>query len=390
MNHPYFTTVNTAANAANMAAQAAAQPQPQPYPPYPQQPQPPAYGGYPPAGAQPCYAQAPAYPPQQAPEFALRYKDPRKTGAVRTLNIMGLLLVSQIALSLALQLAAVYGCLAMGFNLYNDSLAQLLLSLGLSPICTVAPFLFYMLAGKKDWNWHFRFERRGGIAALLVVFATLGVCMAANFPAGLVSQLLGRLGAKEVPTVLGRGGWTSFIVELVGVAVLVPVMEEFAFRGVLLSALRRYGTGFAIAASGLIFGMAHISPSGVVFATISGMAMGTAYVLTGNLWITVLIHSLNNMIATAQNYSWLFVSSEKQAAINGEVTLSFIGVGVVCLVLLLIFRKRLFPREAQPQPPMDAALPPLRFGEGLLCMVKSPVLWAIIAMLLVETALLFL
>lgn len=398
MNQSSYTTVNTAVNAANMAANSENMP-PQPYP---QPAPPPVYGysqsaqpytvqspAYAPQQAQPYYPQIPAYPPQQAaPGFAIRYKDPRKTGAVRTLNIMGLLLVAQLALTFLLQSAVTYGCMAAGFNISGSLLAQMLLAIALSPIGTASPFLFYMLVGKKDWNWHLRFERLGFFSSLLTIFAGLGVCMAANFPAGLVDELLGDLGAKKLPSVLGQGGgWLNFIVEFLGVAVLVPMMEEFAFRGVLLSSLRRYGTGFAIAASGFIFGLAHMSLTSVVFATISGIALGIAYVLTGNLWVTVFIHALNNGIVVVESYSRLFVSESNRALLEGGIMLGSLVLGCLCLALLLIFRKRCFPRKA----PQDAAqLPPLRFGESLACMLKSPVLWSIVAMVLMENALLFL
>ena len=354
--------------------------------PYPQQPPQAAYPGYPPYPA----PQPPVYAPQP-PSFAVRHKDPRKTGAVRTLNRMGLLMVTQLVLSLALSMAAIYGCFLAGINVYADGgAAQVVLSIGLAPLCTAGPMLVYMLAGKKDWNAYFRFERRGFLAGLLVVFAGLGVALAANYPAGLLESLLESLGARKIPSVVGEGGgWPEFIVEFLGLAVLVPVMEEFAFRGVVLSSLRRYGTGFAIVASGLIFGMAHMSIYSAVFAVIAGIAMGAAYVLTGNLWVTVLIHMLNNGIATVQSYAGLLVGPDNAMALQGALLLGFIALGLLCLVLLLVFRRRLF-KEGPSLPPADAVQPKLTPGEAAGCIVKSPVIWAIFAMVLVETALLFL
>lgn len=367
---------------------------------YPQQPQfqaqpvpvqqaaqPQAYQQY------PVYQPYPAYPAPQvtAPGFALRRKDPRKSGALRTLNKMGLLMVAQTGLSFLLQLAIIIVCMGVGIDIYYDSLALVMISVGLSPICTAVPPLLYMLVGNKDWNFHLRFGRASPVGCLLVILAGLGVCMMANFPAAMVRELLEELGATEPESALGQGGgWVNFTVELLGVAVMVPMLEEFAFRGVILSGLRRYGTAFAVAASSLIFGMAHMSASSVVFATIAGLAMGTAYVMTGNLWVTVCIHALNNGIAVIESYSDLLLGAGRQELLAGITMLVVCAVGIIALVLLMVLRGRLFPKK-EPMVPADGELyAPLDVGEAAVTMLKSPVLWAILAMVLVETAMMML
>ena len=116
--------------------------------------QPPQYypaAGYPQPQPQAVYQPYPVYQPvYQAPGFAIKRKDPRKTGAVRTLNKLALLMVAQTALSFVLQIGAVILCTGTGIDIYNDELALVLLSIGLSPICTAGPPLVYMLFGKKD------------------------------------------------------------------------------------------------------------------------------------------------------------------------------------------------------------------------------------------------
>lgn len=341
----------------------------------------------------PVYQPYPAYPAPQvtAPGFALRRKDPRKSGALRTLNKMGLLMVAQTGLSFLLQLAIIIVCMGVGIDIYYDSLALVMISVGLSPICTAVPPLLYMLVGNKDWNFHLRFGRASPVGCLLIILAGLGVCMMANFPAAMVRELLEELGATEPESALGQGGgWVNFTVELLGVAVMVPMLEEFAFRGVILSGLRRYGTAFAVAASSLIFGMAHMSASSVVFATIAGLAMGTAYVMTGNLWVTVCIHALNNGIAVIESYSDLLLGAGRQELLAGITMLVVCAVGIIALVLLMVLRGRLFPKK-EPMVPADGELyAPLDVGEAAVTMLKSPVLWAILAMVLVETAMMML
>lgn len=50
------------------------------------------------------------------------------------------------------------------------------------------------------------------------------------------------------------------ILYVIGVAVIPPLVEELGFRGVMLSALRRYGDGFAVLVTAVAFGIFHGNP----------------------------------------------------------------------------------------------------------------------------------
>ena len=378
------------------APQPAPQPVPQPVPqqiyqqPYPGQPytgQP--YPGQIYQGQQPYTGQP--YPAFSAPQFSVRIKDPRKTGGRRTFGLMGLLLVAQVAVSFLVQLGLMVVLAAAGLNIYGDSLGLIFMVSGLSPICTALPFLLYMMFGKKDYNQYLRFERPGFLTGLLCVFAGLGVSIAGNYPAFFLRDLMQSFGAKDSPSVLGNGGdWTNFVVEILGVAVLVPLVEEFAFRGVVFSALRKYGTGFAIAGSAVIFGIAHMELSSVLFALIAGLAMGWVYARTNNLWLTVMIHALNNGIAVAGSYAEL-LAGEHAVLLQELLTIVHLGLGLICSLLLIIFRRRLLGKKPGPAPEVTTNfMPALSFGEGIGCTLKSPVFWALLCMVGVQTAMLFL
>ena len=77
-------------------------------------------------------------------------------------------------------------------------------------------------------------------------------------------------------------------------AVVPPFVEEFLFRGVILSQFRKYGDVFAVIASALLFGLLHRNFSQIVFAFICGLALGITLVRTNNIWIPVGIHMFVN------------------------------------------------------------------------------------------------
>lgn len=80
-------------------------------------------------------------------------------------------------------------------------------------------------------------------------------------------------------------------------AVAAPVFEELLFRGFLLPSLTRYLPVWgAIALSGLVFAVAHLSLSEVLPLAALGSVLGVVYVRSRNLMAPMLLHSLWNSI----------------------------------------------------------------------------------------------
>ena len=108
----------------------------------------------------------------------------------------------------------------------------------------------------------------------------------------------------------------EFIVSVLCVAVFVPLVEEYVFRGVLFSYLSRYGLHFGIVASAVVFGIAHISPVQSVYAFVFGILSATLVAVTGNIKTSVIFHSLNNFLTVVLGYIMGAVSSEQFGLIN--------------------------------------------------------------------------
>ncbi len=78
------------------------------------------------------------------------------------------------------------------------------------------------------------------------------------------------------------------------IAIISGVAEEIFFRGVLQAQ-------FGIWVASCIFGLAHIwkkaaIPYGI-YAALIGLVFGAIYTLSGNLWIPILAHIVNNFVA---------------------------------------------------------------------------------------------
>jgi hypothetical protein len=76
--------------------------------------------------------------------------------------------------------------------------------------------------------------------------------------------------------------------------VLVPALEEFAFRGALFGGLRRrLPTGLAMLVSALVFAALH-PPAVALQVACLGLLLAWAYERTGSLVVPWMIHMLHN------------------------------------------------------------------------------------------------
>lgn len=76
--------------------------------------------------------------------------------------------------------------------------------------------------------------------------------------------------------------------------VVSPIMEEYAFRGVLLNSLSRYGKAFALYATSIIFALAHNNFAEMIPAFAMGVALGKTSLRYKSIQPTIVIHILFN------------------------------------------------------------------------------------------------
>ena len=92
---------------------------------------------------------------------------------------------------------------------------------------------------------------------------------------------------------IGRGVWAAFTA-----IVSAPILEELLCRGVLFEVLnRRWGVKVSILVSALFFGLLHFNPANAIVAVVAGLIFGVLYVRTSSLYVTIIIHAVNNTLA---------------------------------------------------------------------------------------------
>jgi membrane protease YdiL (CAAX protease family) len=128
-----------------------------------------------------------------------------------------------------------------------------------------------------------------------------------------------------------------------------PIFEELIFRGMILDGfLKRYKPWTSVILSALIFAIAHISPLPFINAFMLGLLMGWVYWKTGSLWLTIMIHFVNN--ASASLLAYLYHgegSSVFQMAGNTQIFwLIYLASLAVVIILFLVIMAVFSEREA--------------------------------------------
>ncbi len=103
--------------------------------------------------------------------------------------------------------------------------------------------------------------------------------------------------AKQLTEVFLKTNTISgLLVNIIIVAIVPAIGEELLFRGVLLKLLNQITKNIHVAVilSAVIFSAIHLQFYGFLPRMVLGMVLGYLFVFTGNLWVPIFVHFLNN------------------------------------------------------------------------------------------------
>ena len=187
------------------------------------------------------------------------------------------------------------------------------------------------------------FEPVRPMAAFWMILFGVGVCTTANIPSSMVVSFFKSMGySGNIPDLPLNEDPFIQVLFFLTLAVIPPLTEELIFRGAILSGLRQFGDTAAIFGSAFLFALYHGNFAQMVFAFPCGLVLAFAVVKTGNLWVAVLIHFINNGTSVLFQLSQFYTD---QATASTAYTIYFIGsalVGVGALILLSRRNKSLF------------------------------------------------
>lgn len=207
-----------------------------------------------------------------------------------------------------------------------------LFSMIIYSVCFFFPFLILARAENESMNRLFPFEKVGGKTTFLLVLVGMGICMSLNLQTSMMLTL-GEIVGIHIPLPESPFENTTpyIVVSVLTTALLPALLEEFAFRGVILGSLRRFGDGFAVIISALLFGMTHFYLTQIPMAFILGLVMGFIVVKTNSLLPGILIHFFNNFFAAGIDALSYNISTGQYILVFYAATYLLMGIGILCV-----------------------------------------------------------
>lgn len=137
---------------------------------------------------------------------------------------------------------------------------------------------------------------------------------------------------------LGDKSILSLIINLIVMALLPAIGEEWFFRGSLQRTLIRLlrNNTFAVIASAFIFSLLHFQLEGFIPRFILGLVLGLIFLKTGNLWVTILLHFTFNGVQVISAYALSDklekFNTEKIQEPNWFITAACLGLAIyICI-----------------------------------------------------------
>ncbi|WP_051571061.1 CPBP family intramembrane glutamic endopeptidase [Cryptosporangium arvum] len=93
------------------------------------------------------------------------------------------------------------------------------------------------------------------------------------------------------------GGVLAATLSVVFLAVLTPIGEEFLFRGIVTTALLRYGAAIGVVGSAAVFAVMHGLNIVFITAFVVGIVAAELRRRSGSIWPGVVVHVVNNLVA---------------------------------------------------------------------------------------------
>ena len=135
--------------------------------------------------------------------------------------------------------------------------------------------------------------------------------------------------------------YKGLFVNLLMIAVLPAIGEEFLFRGVLQRLFHEWSKNghLAVMLAALLFSALHLQFFGFLPRLLLGLFLGYLYLWSRSIWLPVLVHFFNNGIAVVA--AWLYARGNIQTSADslGEmpdtlfIILSFVMSAIILLVL---------------------------------------------------------
>lgn len=265
----------------------------------------------------------------------LEKKDLFRTSLFIGISLIVILSLSNVITGFVQAILLLFGYSSSEINsFFFDTWSGYLYNTVVSTIVYTLPFLFVKIVNKKPVYETCSFNSPSNNLSIFCIGFVIGLAMIANIVTTVLNNFFATyFDYQAIQQSIGDNSYSDtfeFIFTLVNVAVFPALVEEFAFRGVILGTMRKYGDMPAILFSAAIFALFHGNFIQIPFAFIVGIGLGLTVVISNSIWPAIVAHFMNNAFAVVINYF-----SVNSAYISLLLFALIIAIGIVSLVFLI-------------------------------------------------------
>lgn len=271
-----------------------------------------------------------------------------------------------------------------------DTISMFYLEIFISVFSAFIPGLFYFLFSGRNMSDTIKtsYVRQKELWAL--VFIGMAVAMVANTASGMVQTNFSFFGLQNAVSMSEDVSNSSEIVLYIILTAIVPAFaEEFAFRGILMGTLRKFGDSFAIITSAIIFGAMHGNIAQIPFAFILGLVLAYVDCKTNSILPSIIIHFLNNFYAVMLDIlqSTQVFNDRVLMMIYFILIASFCILGLISFFYLIIKDKNYFRISDKSIQQSDSQISNLlTFKEKMKAFFINPGVLFVLSVFIIETA----
>ena len=215
-----------------------------------------------------------------------------------------------------------------------DTVAMFYMEIFISVFSAFVPGLFYFLFSRRSISDTIKTSYVRQKELWAIVFVGMAVAMVANTASDMIQTNFSFFGLQNTLDMSAKANTPlEIVLYIISTAVVPAFAEEFAFRGILMGTLRRFGDAFAIIASAIVFGAMHGNIVQVPFAFILGLVFAYVDCKTNSILPSIIIHFINNF------YAVMLDVLQNTGAFSDRVFMMiyFILIAVFCILGLVSF-----------------------------------------------------
>lgn len=202
-----------------------------------------------------------------------------------------------------------------------------------SELCLLIPALFFLFQGRAQLTGQLHIRPIKPTTVLIIIAYHL-CCYPLIIAMNAFTMAISNNAAMELTSQF-KGESFFFIWLFAGL--IGPIVEEFVFRGVLLSGLRTTGRILTpIIVSGFLFGLIHMNLNQFSYAVCMGIFWGLLVEATGSIFSSMICHVATNSVSIFLSYLLEDTFEDLDgmlAATGAESAVSYISTGIMFLVL---------------------------------------------------------